>query len=327
MNPVLLRRRRGFTLIELLVVIAIIATLMALLLPAIQKVREAANKMRCGSNIRQIVIAAHNYQNDNGHLPRSGVEPGQPGFGQTCCNQDRAGYSWLARLLPYIELGNLYTQGGMPTRPQRDTANPNGPTDNRFVFMNQPVKAFFCPTDNAGTLGTLTNRSNHSRVPIALTNYKGVAGANWQWGIWQCPGTGGKNRNGLDNGDGIFYRSDTKEKVRIEDIRDGTTNTFMVGEDISELCTHNGWADQNYATGTCCIPPNVSVTIMSPNTNPPAPFAVNNWQNNYSFRSRHTGGVQFGMADGSIRFVQNSINLVIYRGLATRAGNESVTLD
>src|SRR5262249_10092705 len=106
----------------------------------------------------------------------------------------------------------------------------------------------------------------------------------------------------------------------IADITDGTSNTFMVGEDLPILNIHAAWAFANTACGTCGIGPNNNVKTNG------SLFATNDWPNLYSFRSRHPGGLQFAQADGSVRFVNDSIPLSTYRAMCTRSGSEVVTL-
>ncbi|MCS7167030.1 MAG: DUF1559 domain-containing protein, partial [Gemmatales bacterium] len=149
-----MRRGRGFTLIELLVVIAIIGLLMALLLPAIQRVREASNRMRCGSNLRQLAIACHNFENDFRTLPRTGFYNPQTNQFSGCCGSSLPLWSWIARLLPYIEQQQLYNQiaalqGGnfdlvtLDQATQGQGGNRSGPPN--LLAVN--IDVLFCPSD------------------------------------------------------------------------------------------------------------------------------------------------------------------------------------
>ena len=315
------RHRPAFTLIELLVVVAIIAVLMMLLLPAIQRVREAANKSRCGSNLRQLVTAVHMYQHDHGHLPRSGTPtnpPGFPGAGSGCCSTGPS-WSWIARTLPYIEQDALYNAGGIGNNAYIiDPA-----TGARNVVLDKTINVLYCPSDNAISLRTLSNRANIGG-PHGLTNYKGVSGSNWAWGTWVVSGrgaSGNNTTNGLDDANGLFFRSDIRYRFRIDDVKDGTSNTFFIGEDIPERNIHCAWPYSNHANGTCAIPPNNAMIAGQPGYNNPG-----DWNHVYSFRSNHTGGVQFAFGDSGVRFIKDSIDINIYRALATHRGEEVVNL-
>jgi hypothetical protein len=127
-------------------------------------------------------------------------------------------------------------------------------------------------------------------------------------------------RNGLEWGDGMFWRSDIRRApMRFSDILDGSSNTFLIGEDVPKFIKWNAWPYTNGAIGTCAIPPNIG--IGEPATTTTAQFG--NWPERYSFRSRHPGGLQFANADGSVRFVQRNIALLTYRALATRGAGET----
>jgi prepilin-type N-terminal cleavage/methylation domain-containing protein len=336
-------RRRGFNLIELLVVIAIIGLLIALLLPAIQRVREAANRMRCGSNMRQIAIAVHNYHSDRFYLPYNGyLQPDGTAVGHRL-DGSLPLWSWMARILPYIEqdypkilaqqfnvadLEQLTIRDATSGQPTASTAPPN--------FLCWQVEVYYCPSDRAKSVRVLQDRANIGIPPYstaggfhafcALTNYGGVAGSNWcRWNYTDEDGFEVVDPvlgcNGLENGNGIFFRSDVKRKRTLSDIQDGTSNTFMIGERIPDLDVHCGfYGYSNHATATCAIPLNWRMEGMNPG---PAP---NYWWNVYSFRSRHIFGANFVMADGSLRFVRASVDLTAYRAAATISNGEPIQL-
>src|SRR5262249_45785758 len=187
-------RRRGFTLIELLVVIAIIAVLIGLLLPAVQKVREAANRMKCSNNLKQIGLAVHNYENTFGVLP-PGALP-SPSLA-----------THLILLLPYVEQANKYNQFNFSdavTAPENQAAR------------MQDVSIFLCPSDSAQ--GRYTETIAGRDELAGRTNYFGNLGANAWW------------RNRDTRTAGVFYYSNPMAVIRLTDITDGTSNTAMFAE-------------------------------------------------------------------------------------------------
>jgi len=296
--------RLAFTLIELLVVIAIIAVLVGLLVPAVQKVREAAARMSCQNNLKQIVVAAHHFHDAQRHFPGNSQDEGGWNWNY---QQNRRSWSWLARLLPYLEQDPLHTQAKIDT----NTLSQSLP------YLSTGLSVFFCPSDNSRSLNPSTNRANLQGVPIATSNYKGVTGDCWCWGTYaeKCA----SHCNGLTSGNGVFTRGDITSPRRMADITDGTSNTFFAGEDIPEISAHCTWPYANGTLSTCAIPPNV---MKKPNGTSYDPYT--DWPEIYSFRSRHPGGLQFGFADGSVRFISASIPLPIYRALATINGGEVV---
>jgi prepilin-type N-terminal cleavage/methylation domain-containing protein/prepilin-type processing-associated H-X9-DG protein len=308
-------RRRAFTLIELLVVIAIIAVLIGLLLPAVQKVCEAASRTTCANNVKQLALACHNYHDSLGIFPTS-----------TLYNVDQdekaPNWSFLARLLPYIEQNNLANQGNIPT--------------STIVKCQAQIKAkintFLCPSDTVSNQGLNAGDPCDGYLPAGMTSYKGVTGANWGggpvgspnwWGTdpqWVNPDRNG-NYSGIDFGDGILWCQNTfagdKRTLRIGDITDGTSNTFLLGEVLGSRTIDNIWCHALDAVATCAIDPNArraDGTYYDPD----------DWANVYGFSSAHSGGLQFALADGSVRFINNSIQRALYRALATRAGGEVV---
>jgi prepilin-type processing-associated H-X9-DG protein len=163
---------------------------------------------------------------------------------------------------------------------------------------------------------------------MALINYKGVSGSNWgrngaptaarfTTAFYVADPDPNKGEAGLDHANGIFYRSDGARKLRLTGITDGTSNTFMIGEDLYSYDWHcGGWAYPNYVNGTCAIPPNYN-DVGGNNQN---------WPNRYSFHSKHPGGVNFCLADGSVRFVADGVDIATYRAMATIQGKETLVL-
>lgn len=311
-----MRQKSAFTLPELLVVIAILAALIGLVLPAVQKAREAANRLHCANNMKQLALGAQVFHESHNHIPTGQVgphrpKPGQPSFGW---GPDSYGWSWLARLLPYIEQDSLYKQGRIPQTTLRQSG-----------IADQRIGLFLCPSDSAYNAGPRTVAGNLDGFSVGHTNYKGVSGANWgddkgerkQINTdWRNQGTNG-SYDGLIQGDGMMYRSDYQRKLSFTEVDDGVSNTFMLGEDVPEKNRWCSWPYSNNAYGTCAIPPNVKRPSGGE-------YHPNNWHNTWSFRSRHPGGLQFAYADGSVHFISNSIALPTYRAMATISGAELV---
>jgi prepilin-type N-terminal cleavage/methylation domain-containing protein/prepilin-type processing-associated H-X9-DG protein len=310
MQGTIAQRRAGFTLIELLVVIAIIGVLISLLLPAVQKVRESGQRITCSNNLKQLGLAVHHYSDAYGKLPADTLLTrnwGTPTQGQ---NWSAANWSWLARILPYIEQDNLYKEAHIPTNRLSDSQ----------AECAMPVKTFLCPSDNAISAGPRTDQWNLAPVPVGQTNYKGVIGSTWIYSSEARWNNGtARDPDGLEYGNGMFHRNAHLRPRRLAEVTDGASNTFMIGEDLPEKNKHCSWPYANGSTGTCSIGPNckrINGTEYDPN----------DWPNVYSFRSRHPGGLQFCFADGSVRFIPDAIEIQVYRALASAYGGEVVTV-
>jgi prepilin-type N-terminal cleavage/methylation domain-containing protein len=304
--------RRGFTLIELLVVIAIIALLMALLLPAIQKVREAANKMLCASNLRQIAIASHNYHNDYSKLPPGYL--GDPSTGSISVNAQMVGV--LARLLPYLELDNIDKQLQYE-RSVRGVSGHwyNNPTTNR-IAASYKMKAFLCPSDDVAD-ATITQRIYLDSV---VTNYSTFNSAWFNAFVWPitptieglgrtnyvgCAGASGRGTHPiLGQFEGIMVSRNEVTLGQLT-VQDGTSNILMFGETLGgsgvgprdRALTWMGVGTLGTYWGLC--PGNVAPPATP--TDPTTGGAVFSWRR---FSSRHAAGVQFAMGDASIRTVK-----------------------
>lgn len=304
-------RTRGFTLIELLVVIAIIAILVALLLPAVQQAREAARRNSCKNNLKQIGVALHNYHDTHGIFPINWLTDFDP-------NNNTPEISWVALTLPYVEQSALYDTINFNT----DLSDANNDAASKTV-----LPAFLCPSDATNNRGTLGNRSN-SGGTRAVLNYKTVAGSNWGWGdhnhgCTSCKRNGNGQTNGLDAGNGFMCRDagnrDSAPVTQMRDITDGTSNTVVVGECLPFACNHSWWWWPNATTATSGVPLNYYY--------PPGKYPDTDWPRNYSFASEHSGGGQFLMGDGAVRFVNENVDINVYRGLATISGGETTSLD
>lgn len=320
-------KNRGFTLVELLVVIAIIGVLVGLLLPAVQAAREAARRMQCSNNLKQIGLGVHNYESTYKQLPLNQMPaPGQS-FGHPAPLVTHS-TSWMIGLLPFIEQAALYEMWNFSYEASNDPRNGtdlNRPINPSNAFAAQTMlPAYRCPSD--GLSAELAPQANTGAMNIGQQNYKGVAGSNWAWGGFITNGEGigrGRRRdtsgNGLDNGNGCFIRSYGQETtVKFRDILDGLSNTLMVGETVPEFCSHTGWTQINGNTGTTSVPLNQRALCGSATTGTrigDLRACRGDWPHNYSFFSLHSGGGQFALADGSVKFLTDSIEYTLYRRL------------
>jgi prepilin-type N-terminal cleavage/methylation domain-containing protein/prepilin-type processing-associated H-X9-DG protein len=302
------RPRPGFTLIELLVVIAIIAILIGLLLPAVQKVREAAARSQCENNLKQMGLALHNYHDTNTSFPPGYIDGNTDSSGKLIAPFPPAGYvgpwipgwSWGTFILPYMEQQNLWNQINPP-------ANPMGTVmTNNLGLLQQPVKMYLCPSDSPAS-GPQGPNLNYNRpftgspqftpptsqgVYLALSNYVACSGDDGT----QFVGVFGNNTN-----------------TRISDITDGTSNTILIGErGTLNAGKYNSWAaivygeDYSDKDGHAGYEGVLGTTLVrmqdgcfSAACKVPDPTD--------SFGSMHTGGANFLMGDGSVHFLSSSI--------------------
>ena len=298
-----LKLKRAFTLVELLVVIAIVAILMALLLPAVQQAREAARRVQCRANLKQIGLAMHNYHDVHQMFPIN------TSFTHDVGPLSRT-HSWLQGILPQIEQSAL-----------AELIDPSLSIQASRIVADRGIPLFQCPTD------THDGRKNlRADVPddwvLGVTNYKAVGGSNWGVGNFVRSETSGRFANstdGLNEGNGVICPGYLHPVVtRFRDITDGTSNTFAVGETVAGWTKWAWWFSFNGSTGTCAIPLNYKPDGVSYEDN------ITDWPNNYGFMSRHTGGASFAFADGSVKLISQNIDLGVYRKLATIQGGEVV---
>jgi prepilin-type N-terminal cleavage/methylation domain-containing protein/prepilin-type processing-associated H-X9-DG protein len=331
------RSIRGFTLIELLVVIAIISILIGLLLPAVQKVREAANRLSCTNNLKQIGLALHDYHSTLSKFPPGYVD-GNTNPDSTPDNDLGPGWGWATYLLPYIEQDNLYRQ--------IDLTKGVGIGANAKASL-QPVKIYQCPSD--GLQKPVPVYDSSFTKPIATVAFANYVGCN---GWIECFNGAGGNPGSTGNdgligasgavGVGLFYRN---SNTRIADVTDGLSNTIVVGERSSNHAP---------STWTAAVPGGRCPAWMA--TQPPAPYApppgpaYDNADFGEAFvlahgnathqpcadfpifdpdvfYSKHMQGANFLFGDGSVHFLSSSINPYTYQYLCTIAGGETFPSD
>ena len=320
-----LTTKPGFTLVELLVVIAIIGVLVGLLLPAVQAAREAARRMQCSNNLKQIGLALHNYESTFKTLPH-----GSP----NCCVLN--GFNWAVMTFPFLEMNNLYnsmdTNGNLRNTPANIAAAQN----NRYP-------AWICPSDPAGSIPHMPRFARDNPSPGHGLWYTASIGPTQMDSCPFCPagntpsdanyccqgnnfGTNAGNGYPAGSFAGMFGRSN--KAIKFGAVTDGLSNTLMVGETLPGHCDFLGLFALNFpVTGT-----NIPINTMESNVAGAAGARIfraagSNWARVCGFKSMHTGGAQFAMGDGSVHFVSLTIDYRIYNNLGTRAGGEQAQLE
>jgi prepilin-type N-terminal cleavage/methylation domain-containing protein/prepilin-type processing-associated H-X9-DG protein len=358
MSP--LKRRSGFTLIELLVVIAIIAILIGLLLPAVQKVRDAASRLRCQNNMKQIGLALHNYHDAEGRFPAAvyNYRVNSTTAADPTLLDDRLWKSWMAQILPYIEQDPLHrdTQaknGGAAPAPIDNPyayapANFWYPWDhsNRFIAKETPLSVYKCTSDQRQDLASVVPGTPGSTdlLKVAFTGYLAVSGPDmYSWSKDPSLSFYGRQTRGILVSTNKFDPAISNREVpvsnrgiHINHIQDGSSNTLMVGERPPSADLVFGWwfAGAGYdAAGAADV--NMGVReIAEPGLSgyPDCPrgpynFRAGNINNNcdmFHFWSFHVGGSNFVMGDGSVRFIAYSADPVM-PAMSTIAGGEVFT--
>ncbi len=310
--------RPGFTLIELLVVIAIIAILIGLLLPAVQKVREAAARMKCTNQIKQWSLSMHGYHDSIGKFPIGSTAPGAGG------NLPRQ--TWVMNLWPYVEQTALAGKNDLSVNFYQAPAT-IGNTMNGLCGARVPL--YYCPSDTGVDLTTTFYQRTRGNYNVCWGNTKYGQGT-------PVAGTG--------TGKAMFYHvgGDRSKPgtVRIASVTDGTSNTLMLGESLmAKSNADDDWrGDIHNDDGVFRFHTITGPNSSTPDYLNPSYFRVTgdplmpvlpsaNDQQVVAARSRHTGVVNCGMGDGSIRSFRNSIDLTAWNALGTMDGGEVVNAD
>ena len=296
------RRRSAFTLIELLVVIAIIAVLVGMLVPAVQRIRESANRTACSNNLRQIGIALHNYHDSRSGLPPAyvwkQVSPDDPEY-------TAPGWGWAALILPYIEQD--------PISNQIDYTIPV--EDPRYDTIRTTIlKLYVCPSDRSTGVFWVFDGAGTPITQAATNSYAASYGAGGEPG--EEPG----------EGNGVFYRN---SRTKLLEMTDGTGYTIMVGE-RGAFFTQTPWAGA-ISFGTARVTPKAPVYS---NAVEEAPIQVlahtgshsmnSPWADPDDFFSPHQSAGMFLFGDASVRPVRMGVNLNVLQAMSSRAGGEVV---
>jgi prepilin-type N-terminal cleavage/methylation domain-containing protein len=321
----------GFTLVELLVVIAIIGVLVALLLPAVQAAREAARRMSCNNNLRQMALATHNFENTYQRFPSVGPNDGVTGV------QSQNAFSVQAQILPFVEAANLqnlidFKQPLMQGSGGSQTINPLQQNAARTV-----VKIYLCPSDGFTPTYTSSNSAEWAGNSYMVNSGTGVP--NW-----------GFDKTDLDGL--VWYGSE----MGFAGVTDGTSNTLLYSEAIrgNDITTNSatpvdrrrqhvsfGGGPQQLTDAKCASPTrwggsrgsswiwgrefnSAFNTYLTPNSK--TPDCAENGRGWFAARSFHPAGVCYCAVDGSTRWASDNIDLVVWRALSTRSGNEVVSL-
>ena len=310
--------RSGFTLVELLVVIAIIGILIALLLPAVQAARESARRTQCNNNMKQMGLALHTHQDAKGYLPPAAVR----------LIQDKP--SGI-----FVEIFDYMEQGSLAELLDKNVLIGNAPN---ITLGTTKINSFLCPSNPDRLFDT-----NNPNEFWYASHYKGVMGPGRNNKLLNLEDThcGNENRDGLFHSVGnlptLTPKSPDKPN-RLEDVKDGTANTFAMGEINHTSRTWMRGSTNAMGTGAPlavpasknCVVQAKNITLLPINSDPAIWFYAGSTGNtmlfnDFYFSSFHPNGTNFLFADGSVHFIQESVSFVVYQDMGTIAGGEPNT--
>ncbi len=301
-------RRPAFTLVELLVVIAIIGILVGLLLPAVQAAREAARRVSCTNNLKQIGLGLHEFELIHKQLPPGAVwNPPKTLKG-----------SAFIHLLPFMEQQNLYNHYDLSKAVIDSATFPNSTE----LLGGTIIPTLVCPSDNHESryFGYAAHNYAASRGPTEVFDNPAYYCVYPGKSLAMAPG------DNPSNFAGPFTRLGTR--VKLAQVTDGLSNTIFFGEVRPQCSEHvrNGWAQSNNGNGYCTTL--IPINYDSCNDNSPDPCHQSfNWNTEAGFRSRHTGGALFLLGDGSVHFISESLDFKMYQLLGAKQDGQVVTLE